>query len=76
VAGLFLRDNILAYVAVLFCTQLAGPLLESFRQPHEFFRWNGVALLVLVVGTWIWMMWGPGRAEGTTTGPGSAATPG
>jgi len=76
VAGLFLRDNILAYVAVLLFSQLAGPLLESFGQPHEFFRWNGVALLVLVGATWIWMMWAPGREEGTTTGPGSAATPG
>jgi hypothetical protein len=77
VAGLFLRDNILAYVAVLLCTQSAGPLLESFSQPHEFFRWNGVALGVLIAATLIWMMRAPGRAEGTATGPGSPpAAPG
>jgi membrane protease YdiL (CAAX protease family) len=75
VVGLFLRDNILAYVSVLFCTQLAGPLLESFGQPHEFFRRNGLALLVLAVATLIWMMWVPDQAEETITDPGSPAAP-
>ena len=37
VVGFFLRDNILAYVMVLFCTQVAEPLMDLFAQPNHIF---------------------------------------
>ena len=37
VVGFFLRDNILAYLMVLFCVQAAEPLVDLFSQPNMFF---------------------------------------
>jgi hypothetical protein len=73
--ALFLRDNILGYVAVLFCIQLAEPLLESFSQPNTFFLWNGVALAFLVALVLIWMLGATGGTEETAgdSGPGPAS---
>jgi len=69
--ALFLRNNILGYVAVSFCTQLAGPLVVSFWQPNAFFRWNGVALGLLGVLVLIWMLGITGGTEGTAGDSGS-----
>ncbi len=68
---LFLRNNILGYVAVLFCIQLADPLLESFSQPNAFFRWNGVALAFLAALVLIWMLGATGGTEETAGDSGS-----
>ncbi len=70
-AALFLRDNILGYVAVLFCLQLADPLRQLFSQPNAFFGWNGVALAFLAGVVLIWMLVAPGDTEGTAGDSGS-----
>jgi Type II CAAX prenyl endopeptidase Rce1-like len=61
--GLFLRDNLLAYVLVIFCGQVAQPLLKSFSQPNSFFLWNGALLALLSGAVLIWMLWAPGGRE-------------
>jgi hypothetical protein len=65
VVGLFLRDNILAYLMVLFCTQVAEPLMDLFSQPNPFFLQNGVALALLAGALLVWMLWSSGGVEGT-----------
>ena len=62
-AALFLRDNILGYVAVLFCLQLADPIRQLFSQPNAFFRWNGAALAFLTAVVLIWMLGTTGGTE-------------
>jgi membrane protease YdiL (CAAX protease family) len=66
VVGFFLRDNLLAYLMVLFCTQVAEPLIELFSQPNTFYLQNGVALAFLTGAVLGWMLWSSGRVEGTT----------
>jgi membrane protease YdiL (CAAX protease family) len=74
VAVLFLRDNILGYVAVIFCLQVADPLRQLFSQPNAFFRSNGVALTLLAALVLIWMLGLAGGGEETAgdAGPGPA----
>jgi len=60
VAGFFLRNNILAYLMVLFCTQIAEPLMDLFGQQNTFFLRNGVALALLACAVLAWMLWSPG----------------
>ena len=62
----FLRDNILAYLMVLFCLQVAEPLVDLFTQSNKFFLHNGVALALLSGAVLVWMLWTNGRSEGTT----------
>jgi hypothetical protein len=62
---LFLRDNIMAYVAVIFCTRMANPLVESFSQSNQFFFKNGVALALLTAVVLFWMFWTPGEGGET-----------
>jgi membrane protease YdiL (CAAX protease family) len=57
VVGLFLRNNLLAYLLVLFCGQVAEPLLDLLAQPNIFFRYNGVALAFLTAAVVAWMLW-------------------
>ena len=64
--ALFLRDNILAYLALSFCSRLVEPLWDSFVQPHSFFRWNGVVLAGLTAAVLAWMFLVSGRGEGVT----------
>jgi hypothetical protein len=71
VVALFLHDNILSYVAVLFCVQLGNPLLELFSQPNAFLRWNGVALTFLAALVLIWMLVATGGMEVTAGDSGS-----
>jgi membrane protease YdiL (CAAX protease family) len=61
----FLRDDILAYLIVLFCTQVAEPLVGLFAQPNAFFLQNGVALALLAGAVLVWMLWSSGGAEGS-----------
>ncbi len=61
--GLFLRDNILAYVLVIFCAQVGEPLVKSFTQPSSFFLWNGAVLALLSAAVLAWMFWTPGGTE-------------
>jgi len=65
VVGFFLRDNILAYVMVLFCTQVAEPLVELFAQPNRFFLQNGMALAFLAGCVLVWMLSPFRGVEGT-----------
>lgn len=65
VVRFFLRDNILAYLMVLFCTQVAEPLVELFSQKNAFFLQNGVALALLAAAVLVWMLWSSGGGEGT-----------
>jgi hypothetical protein len=64
--GFFFRDNILSYVVVLFCMQMAEPLVDLFTQSNKFFLHNGVALALLAAVVIAWMLWTNGRSEGTT----------
>ena len=64
--GLFLRDNLLAYLLVLFCTQLAGPLKDLLTQANRFYIQNGAALGVLaaiVIALVLWSSNGKKTAE-------------
>jgi membrane protease YdiL (CAAX protease family) len=65
VVAFFLRDNILAYLMVLFCVQVADPLVDLFAQSNTFFLENGVALALLAGAVLVWMLWSPGGAEGS-----------
>ena len=73
--GLFLRDNILAYVLVIFCSQVAEPLVKSFSQANSFFLWNGAVLALLSAVVLIWLLWAPGGTELAAPGAGSATQP-
>jgi hypothetical protein len=61
VVGLFLRTNLLAYVMVLFCVQVAEPLLNLFAQANAFYLHNGVALALLTGIVLGWMLWPSSR---------------
>ena len=65
VVGFFLRDNILAYLMVLFSMQAAEALIDLFSQPNMFFLQNGVALALLVGAVLVWMLWSSGGMEGS-----------
>jgi len=56
IAGWFCGTNILAYIAAIFCIQIAAPLAQLLSQPSTFFRWNGVVLLVLSLLVLAWML--------------------
>ena len=73
VVGLFLRENILAYLMVLFFTHVAEPLIDSFSQAHSFFRLNGVALAMLAGAVMVWMLWTPNSIEERSRGDAGAA---
>ena len=62
VVGFFLRDNILAYVMVLFSVQAAEALIDLFSQPSMFFLHNGVALALLAGAVLAWMLWTPAKS--------------
>ncbi len=63
VIGFFLRDNILAYLMVLFCTEVAEPLVALFTQGNHFYLENGVALAVASAIVLAWMLWSSGGVE-------------
>jgi len=62
IAGWFFRSNILAYIAAIFCLQVAAPVVQLLSQPAMFFRWNGVLLLVLSLLVLAWMIASGGSA--------------
>ena len=64
VVGFFLRGNILAYLMVIFCTQVTEPLIDLFSQRNTFFLQNGVALALLAGAVLVWMLWSSGEVEG------------
>jgi hypothetical protein len=59
----FFRDNILAYLAVIFCLQVAQPLISFFSQPVSFYRWNGLLLAGLAILVLAWMFLGGREGE-------------
>ncbi|HXW16501.1 MAG TPA: type II CAAX endopeptidase family protein, partial [Terriglobia bacterium] len=62
VVRFFLRDNILAYLMVLFSIQAAQGLINLFSQPSLFFLMNGVALTLLAGIVLTWMLWAPAKS--------------
>jgi membrane protease YdiL (CAAX protease family) len=65
VVGLFLRNNVLAYLVVLFGIQSARSLITLFSQPNKYFLQNGTALALLVGIVLVWMLWTSGGVEDT-----------
>jgi membrane protease YdiL (CAAX protease family) len=61
--GYFLRDNILAYLVVIFGTPAAEALVNLFSQPNKFFWQNGVALALMVGIVLAWMLLPTAGAE-------------
>jgi hypothetical protein len=59
----FFRDNILAYLGVIFCLQVAQPLISLFSQPVSFYRWNGLLLAGLAIVVLAWMFLGGREGE-------------
>lgn len=57
----FFRDNVLAYVAMVFFFTAMGPALRLLSSPVLFYRLNGVLAAALGVITLIWMLL-PGKA--------------
>jgi membrane protease YdiL (CAAX protease family) len=72
VVGLFLRNNLLAYVMVFFCTQVASPMVDLFAQSNPFFLQNGVVLAVLAAAVLAWMVWPANRVDAGKTDVGAA----
>ena len=66
VVGFFLRDNILAYLVVLFGMQSAKALMTLFSQPNKYFLQNGAALALLTGIVLVWIFWASGGAEKIT----------
>jgi membrane protease YdiL (CAAX protease family) len=52
----FLRDNVAAYLGVLFCLIVADPLLKLLSQPIRFYRWNGALLAILSAAMLAWLL--------------------
>ena len=63
VMGFFLRDNILAYLVVLFGLQTGEGLMDLFSQPNKYFMQNGVALALLAGMVLVWALWPFGTPE-------------
>jgi membrane protease YdiL (CAAX protease family) len=59
VVGFFLRNNVLAYLMVLFGVQVAEGLMNLFAQSNKYFLQNGVTLVLLAVVVFVWMLWSP-----------------
>jgi membrane protease YdiL (CAAX protease family) len=59
--GLFLRNNFLAYLVVLFGGQTAEPLIDLVAQPNTFLRQNGAALALLAGAVLVWVLWPSGE---------------
>ncbi|MGO8790815.1 MAG: CPBP family intramembrane glutamic endopeptidase [Terriglobia bacterium] len=72
VVKLFLRDNILAYLMVLFGAMVAEPLVDLFSQSNSFFVQNGVALAFFAGVVLVWMAWSAGGGEENAVDAGSA----
>jgi hypothetical protein len=73
VVGLLLRNNILAYVVVIFGLQVADPLVQLFSQHNGFFFKNAVALALLTALVLFWAFWTPGGDE-VAAGPQPSVT--
>ena len=69
--GFFLRDNILAYMVVLFCVQAAETLMELFAQPNPYFLRNGQVVAVLAGAVLVWMLRSSGGKDGRSVDAGS-----
>jgi membrane protease YdiL (CAAX protease family) len=54
--ALFFRDNVAAYIAVVFTRPLLDPLLDLLRDPVSFYRWNGILLAILMAAVLIWLL--------------------
>lgn len=61
--ALFLRSNILAYLAAVLCLNVAEPIVSLFSQPASFYRWNGLALALLCGALLLWAFF-PKAASG------------
>ncbi len=62
--SLFLRDNILAYILVIFGGEAGEGLMQLFSQHNRFFLHNGIALALMVGIVLTWLLWpGGGQKE-------------
>jgi len=57
------RDNIAAYVAVVFSVHVTDPLVGLISQPVAFYRWQGILLAVLSAAFLWWLLAPGGRAR-------------
>jgi hypothetical protein len=69
VVAYFLRRNILAYLLVLFCAQVAEPLIDLLAQSNTFFLRNGLAFALLAGAVLVWMLWPSGAADQAAENP-------
>lgn len=56
VIALLMRDNASAYLGVAFTLPLVGPVVELFRDPVPYYRWNGVLLALLAAIFLAWLL--------------------
>jgi membrane protease YdiL (CAAX protease family) len=71
ILSFWFRDNILAYVAVIFTATVANPLIGMLEEPQAFLRMNGIALAIAALFVLLWLFSG-GKSE---PAPGSTPLP-
>jgi hypothetical protein len=59
----FFRNNLLAYLGVAFCLQVAQPLVSLLSQQAAFYRSNGLLLAVLAFLFLVWLLLVGGESE-------------
>jgi membrane protease YdiL (CAAX protease family) len=59
----FFRNNLLAYLGIAFCLQVAQPLVSSLSQQAAFYRSNGLLLAVLSFLFLAWLLFAGGESE-------------
>ena len=58
IVAVWFRDNVLAYVAAIFCSMVGSSLAALLKEPLPFFRLNGVALAILALMVLAWLFLG------------------
>jgi hypothetical protein len=65
----FFRNNLLAYLGVAFCLQVAQPLVSLLSQQAAFYRSNGLLLAVLAFLFLVWLLLVGGESEAARSQP-------